>query len=146
MKRFVAILSALVVLSLSVNMAFAPAAEMPQAFHQVYMDAYNQGDIDTILALYADDARVFRPNWALAYRGSEGIRRSIEATLAVADRIMLEAVDSGSEGDFAYGVGTYELVTLDGHLLDRGHYMVILRRSDGEWKVVYDMSHRSAFD
>jgi ketosteroid isomerase-like protein len=98
-----------------------------------YLHAYNLHDVDSVLALYADDAILLSE--AGLFRGKSEIRRWLQA--AFDQGSVLEAISAFREksGDtIAYGTGqTKRLVGPEVHL---GRYLIVLEKRSGKWVIV----------
>ena len=112
------------------------------AVADAYTAAMLKGDLAGVMAIYADDAIEMPPN-AAAVRG----RAAIEAyykkqfeQMKVAS-FTLEHIDSKAAGDVGYDIGTYrQSGTPPGAtapVQDSGKYIVVLKKTDGKWRVRY---------
>ena len=83
-----------------------PTAEVMEAAVHTYVRALNEGDLDAIVALYAEDAEVEDPVGSVPKRGLEEIRAfyavSTQLKLVVALEGKVRAV--GNEAAFAFSV------------------------------------------
>ena len=77
-----------------------------QAAVQIYINALNAGDIDAIVALYAEDATVEDPVGSPAQRGLEQIRTFYTASLQMQLQVALEGPIRAvaNEAAFAFSV------------------------------------------
>jgi len=104
--------------------------------------AYNAGDADRIVALYADDAVVMPPNVA-ALTGHEALRQFLTKDMAAAKAAGLTAKDGtsavGMSGDLAWHAGTSSVVDASGKTVETGNYVEVWRRVDGKWLMVRDI-------
>lgn len=99
------------------------------------------GDLDGLVDLYAEDAMVFPPN-AEAESGHDAIRESMRPFAEMSEqgiRIDLADRKAVSSGDLGYQTGRFSIASADGELLDRGKFIEIWRKVDGEWKISHDM-------
>lgn len=100
-------------------------------------------DAATFANLYSADAIHFPANMPVA-RGREAIRRAWAEGLAMPglaiqwDPTRIEVAESG---DLAYVMGTYRMGgdMPGGRLDDRGNYIVIWKKIDGQWRAVADI-------
>jgi steroid delta-isomerase len=78
----------------------------PHAVVQAYMDALNAGDLEAIVALYADDATVEDPVGSAPVAGREAIRAFYARSLATPLQVRLEGPVrvAGRECAFAFAV------------------------------------------
>lgn len=111
------------------------------AVRDAWIAAYNAGDADAAVGLYAEDAvdmPVGQPNAT----GRAAIREIIAAQFAAGKATASLASDEMQlMGDWAYDRGTYSVSivpTAGGDPINvSGRYLVILRRqADGSWKLV----------
>ncbi|MFN2432298.1 MAG: DUF4440 domain-containing protein [Gemmatimonadota bacterium] len=92
---------------------------------------------------YAEDARFMAPG-AEAATGSEAIVGAWGQLFALPNVSLTfapSALEVAAAGDMAYEVGTYQL-TFDGEegeVEDRGSYVVVWEKRNGEWKAVADI-------
>ena len=105
-------------------------------------DAYNAGEVDKILALYADDTVVMPPNVA-AISGREALRAYLTKDIASSRAAGLVPKDGGStvgvSGDLAWHAGSSSVVDATGKTVETGSYVEVWRRTDGHWLMVRDI-------
>ena len=70
--------------------------------------ALNAGDIDAIVALYTDDARVLPPNREMIV-GADGVRAEFGGMIDAGLSVKLTPIETTVSGSFGYNVGTYVL-------------------------------------
>jgi ketosteroid isomerase-like protein len=99
--------------------------------------AFNARDMDAVLDLYTEDARLLPPNAPMGM-GKDAVEGVFEEMAAAGLMVETHVIETLAAGDLAYNIGTYAL-TADGAEVDRGKYMEIWRRTDGEWKMSADM-------
>ncbi len=108
----------------------------------LWTDAYNAGEVDKIVALYAEDAVVMPPN-ASAAVGRAAIKDFLTKDTATAKAAGLTAKDGvgdvGIAGDLAWHAGTSSVVDAAGATLATGKYIEIWRRSNGKWLMIRDI-------
>ncbi|WP_027996422.1 steroid Delta-isomerase [Simplicispira psychrophila] len=92
-----------------------PTPEHMQAAVRAYIAALNAGDIDAIVALYAEDATVEDPVGATPQRGLAEIRRFYSASLQMQLQVVLEGPVRAvaNEAAFAFSVA----LVMDGQRL-----------------------------
>jgi ketosteroid isomerase-like protein len=100
--------------------------------------AFNAGDVDALVALYTDDARLLPPNAELA-QGSAAIALEFGGMIASGVGIGLDTIDAQIAGDIGYRVGSYTIIAPDGSVVDRGKYVETWRLTNGEWKISNDV-------
>jgi uncharacterized protein (TIGR02246 family) len=106
-----------------------------------YVDASNQGDVETLTSLYAEDAVLLPPDHA-PIEGREAIeefwRQGTDQGLRVTT-LRLEVA-----GDVGYLIGRYNLPATAKEEADSGKYVMCLKRErDGAWKLTADIWNSS---
>ena len=109
-----------------------------------YVDASNQGDVETLTSLYADDAVLLPPDHA-PVEGRKAIeefwRQGTDQGLRVTT-LRLEVA-----GDVGYLIGRYNLPATTKEEADSGKYVMCLKRQpDGAWKLTADIWNSSNND
>lgn len=129
--------------------AYAGDAEEEQArnriegLQQAWVEAVARSDVETIVGFYAEDAW-FLPAGSPPLHGHEAIRAWWQETLSDPPWQSLTfgptEIVFGESGDLAYDVGTSRMTVAgdDGETVQKGKYLVVWERIDGEWKVVAD--------
>ena len=113
----------------------------PNQAHQAWGDAYNRGDIEALVALYAPEAiLVAQPGQQVS--GTEGIRAALEGFLALKGTMTLETRSVVVGEDIALTRGRWALrgTGADGQPLDMGSDSaeVWKRQPDGTWLTILD--------
>ena len=107
-----------------------------------WMEAFNAHDADSLTALYAEDAVVAPPN-APAIFGRDAIRADNRETFDAGEvAVELEDFEIIIQGDLGYKAGRYRMRAGD-TLVDRGKYLEIWRKIDGEWMLHRDIWNSS---
>lgn len=132
MIRNVALLfSVLAVIAAAQNAG--PSGEPASAVREEYLRAYNLHNADAVLALYADDAVLLSE--AGVFHGKAEIRKWLQ--FAFDQGSVLDSITptrENSSGSLAYGTGsTRRLVGKEVHL---GHYLIVMKKRDGQWRIV----------
>lgn len=95
-------------------------------------------DIEGLVNLYTEDARVLPPNGKMKV-GRAAVREEFGAMIAAGMKMDLESIESGAAGDVGYNLGTYEL-SMDGATVDVGKWVETWRRgADGIWRISADI-------
>jgi uncharacterized protein (TIGR02246 family) len=142
---------ALVVGTVIALSACAPAAPPPvdtaaeetalKATTAAWLDAYNAGDVEKIVALYAEDAVLMPPHAAVA-TGHAGIRAFLTTDTAGAKaggvKLVPGAATAGVAGDTGWESGSYKVVDASGATVDSGSYLSVSRKSNGKWLYIRD--------
>jgi len=133
----------------------AIAAEQPTdpeaTFHAgtiEWVDAYNAGEPDRIIALYAGDAVVMPPD-APSVTGDAALRSFLADEMAGARKggitIVLTGDDeSGMSGDLGWHHGTFKVVGEGGASLGTGKFLEIWQRQQGKWRITRDIWNNDA--
>jgi ketosteroid isomerase-like protein len=114
-----------------------------------WIAAYNAGNVDRILALYAEDAMVMPPEAPVA-SGHAAIREFLTKDIASskAAGITLTDISSGSatgtSGDLGWHTGTFAVLDANGKTVGTGKYSEIWQRNAGKWMIIRDMWNNDA--
>ena len=131
--------------------ACAPAAPPPvdtaaeeaalKAMTTTWMDAYAAGDVEKMVALYADEA-VLTPLHAPVAAGHAAIRAFLAADTAGAKaagvKIIPGAATAGVAGDTGWESGSFTVTNGSGATVDSGSYLSVARKSNGKWLYIRD--------
>ncbi len=131
----------------AVSSAAAPdAAADEQAIRAVnpaWFKAHQSGDVEGLVALYADDAVVNAPG-AAAARGTAAIRGAF--TKEIRDMAAAGLTQNsgpnpefGMSGDLGYEWNTYVVKDKSGKTVDTGKYVSVFSRRNGKWVIVRDI-------
>jgi uncharacterized protein (TIGR02246 family) len=108
-----------------------------------YLSAVLKGDAAAVASLYRDDAIEMLPARP-AVEGKaaiEGCYREMFAGPVKVTGFTFSHVESTIAGDVAYDIGTYKRTMTvpgaPGPIVDNGKYVVILKRTAGDWKAAY---------
>jgi ketosteroid isomerase-like protein len=106
-----------------------------------WTDAFNRGDIDSVVAIYADDFSVV-PNGGDPISDRAQLKELMEGFAAVSSNLKFETVSVDEMGEFAYEFGrtSYELTDENGTVSPAGEtYLVIWEKGeDGVWYYLVD--------
>jgi ketosteroid isomerase-like protein len=97
-----------------------------------WLKAFNDKDIDSMSAHYAEDAVLLPPD-APAIFGRDAILATTQEMFANGLSIELEDLEINTENDLGYKAGRYRVFSEDGALVDRGKYIEIWTKEDGNW-------------
>ncbi|MEX2273373.1 MAG: DUF4440 domain-containing protein [Vicinamibacterales bacterium] len=104
-----------------------------------FMDAAPKADAALVAAVYTDDAVAYPAN-SEPVKGRTALQAlwkgAFDAGIAGFDLITHEVE---SFGDTAWETGAYAMKLKDGTVVDRGKYVVIWKRVNGEWKIHRDI-------
>ncbi len=138
MKRLIAILPLLLLVSACDQSA--PPADPSEitARSEIWETALNAKDLDTLVARYTSDARVLAPN-EKAGTGTDAVRATFGAMIDAGLSGSLTSIDAAVSGDIGYNVGNYTLTAGD-EVVDAGKYVETWQRgTDGEWRITNDI-------
>jgi uncharacterized protein (TIGR02246 family) len=139
----VAAAGALVGLSPAARAQPSSARSSIEAQNQKFSATFQKGDAAAVAALYSPDGETFPPN-ADVVSGRDAIQKMWQSVIdsGVAS-VKLTTRDAESAGDWAWESGTYELAGKDGASIDRGKYVVVWKRLQGEWHLHRDIWNSS---
>jgi uncharacterized protein (TIGR02246 family) len=104
--------------------------------------AFNEGDVDTALALYEPDAVFQAEPGTRAISGGAAIREALEGFAALKPSMTSEIAKVHEAGDVALMVIRWQLrgTSPDGQLVEMGGTSadVLRRREDGNWGIAVD--------
>ncbi len=124
------------------------AAATIRANTAAWIKAYNAGNADAIVPLYAEDAVIMPPGAPLA-RGHAAIKQFLVKDIAGAQAAGVALVltgkdDVGISGDLAWHSGTYSVTDKAGKTVDTGKYMDVSRKTGGKWHMIRDIWNSDA--
>jgi ketosteroid isomerase-like protein len=97
-----------------------------------WMEAFATQDIDAMTAFYAEDAVLLPPS-APAIFGRDAISATVQEMFAAGLGVELEDLEIKVSGNLGYKAGRYRTTAEDGSLIDRGKYIEIWSKIDGNW-------------
>jgi uncharacterized protein (TIGR02246 family) len=107
-----------------------------------YVTASNQGDVETLTSLYADDAVLLPPAHA-AIEGRKAIEEFWRQGTDQGLRVTTLRIEVA--GDIGYLIGRYNLPATAKEQADSGKYVMCLKRQrDGAWKLTADIWNSSS--
>ena len=112
---------------------------------QQFQDGINASNVDAVLGLYAPDFMLM-PNAAETIRTTDALRTYLTGftEAGIKDlKITSERLELAASGDLAVDVGTFSGTAQSpaGPAPFNGRYAVVLKKTDGAWKVVLDMDN-----
>jgi steroid delta-isomerase len=78
-----------------------PGTDAMKAAMQAYVDRFNAGDLEGVLALYADNASAEDPVGTSFHQGKEALRKFYATAIETGGRLELVAPMRGSQSNFA---------------------------------------------
>ena len=143
-KTMMMLVAGLAVFAVLAPMAIAAGdvAATVRAGTAAWVKAYNAGDADAIVPLYADNAVVMPPG-AAPLRGRAAIKQFLVKDIASAQAagvaLVLNSGDEvGTSGDLAWHSGTYKVNDKSGATVDTGKYLEVSRKVAGKWHIIRD--------
>jgi len=121
----------------------AAVEKQAKADVRVFIPAFNNGDVETLVAMYAPDAEVMAPGNSRAV-GHDAIHAVLakESAAMKAAGVSLELNDddkAGASGDLGYHSGSFVVKDASGNVIDSGNYLAVLKRqADGKWLLFRD--------
>jgi uncharacterized protein (TIGR02246 family) len=114
-----------------------------RTINPTWFKAYNAGEVDSIVALYAEDAVLNGPG-APAARGQAAIREFLTKDVAASKAAGLSfngslSTDVGVSGDLGWEWGTFTVTDKSGATVDRGKYVTVYARRNGKWLIIRDI-------
>ena len=104
-----------------------------------FMKAFNNGDAGALAANYTTNAKLFPSNSEVIV-GQESIKGFWNAVINMGiKKALLETVTAESQGDVAVEEGTYKLFLEGDQIADKGKYIVIWKKENGQWKLQKDI-------
>jgi uncharacterized protein (TIGR02246 family) len=117
-----------------------------QAIENKWADALNEKDINSLMALYADDATNMQDG-APTLRGKAAIRSQQEKEFAAPPRyasISFQTQDIYGTPDEVTEVGTSSEKDASGKETATGKYMVVFKKIDGSYKCVREIYNKDS--
>lgn len=147
MRRVIVTSGIAIVLCLGViRMMAAPQADVRaaiEAANKQFSAAFSKGDAAAVAALYTTNAQAFPPN-SPVISGRAEIEKMWQGVFGSGiASATLTTTEVEAHGDTAFETGNYELQLKDGKLADRGKYVVVWKRANGQWRLHRDIWNTS---
>jgi uncharacterized protein (TIGR02246 family) len=117
------------------------AESKPEDAHRLFAEAFNAGDLESLVALYAPDARLV-PQPGQVVTGHAAIREALQGFLALQGQLTVETTYVVQAGDIALLRAQWHLTGTDpeGQPLAMGGKTteVVRQQSDGRWLYIID--------
>jgi uncharacterized protein (TIGR02246 family) len=111
--------------------------------NESFMAAFKRGDAAGLAALYTENGQVMPPNGDFV-AGKGAIQSFWQAVMDMGiQEAKLEIVEVEAHGDTAIEISTFTLHGEGGQVLDKGKYVVIWKREEGQWKLHRDIFNSS---
>lgn len=113
------------------------------AANQKFMDAFRRGDAAGLAALYTENCQLMPPNSDFVI-GKAAIQTFWQGAFDMGIKAAkLEIREVEAHGDTAIEVSRYTLFVEGDQVADKGKYIVIWKRIEGEWKLHQDIYNSS---
>ena len=110
---------------------------------QQFQKSVEQGDIETIGALYVDDAKILPPNMDMT-EGKDTIQKFWQGALEMGIKSYKpEIIEVESSGNLGFFVGTYTLYGDGNQVINKGKFLTVFKNIDGKWKIYRDIFNSS---
>ena len=103
-----------------------------------WTEAFNAGDLDALVAMYAEDARLLPPN-AEMLQGHDELGAALGALTEAGIKLELGTVEAVVAGDIGHKVGTFTMFAPDGSVIDQGKFIETWKQVGGEWVIANDI-------
>lgn len=138
MKRLLSLFPLFLILAACSQSAPSADPSVIESRSDAWEAALNTRDIDALVALYTNDARLLPPNGELS-RGSDAVRAQFGTMIDAGLGGELTSIEVRVSGDIAHNVGTYTLRAGD-ELADVGKFIETWQRGDdGQWRIANDI-------
>jgi uncharacterized protein (TIGR02246 family) len=138
MKKLVALLSLALVMTACGQKSPATDTTALEARSDAWESALNAKDVDALVDLYTEDARLLPPDGVMT-SGRDGVRAAFGGMIDAGIGGETTRVETTVSGDIAYIVGTFSLTSGD-DLLGTGKYIETWRRgADDVWLIANDI-------
>jgi uncharacterized protein (TIGR02246 family) len=105
---------------------------------------FNRGDGAAVASLYAPDAQLIMSG-SEPVRGAAAIRAAIDSMIKSGVKVHIDSSENVGAGDIAYVFGTYSVLDPEHQqTVERGSYVEVWRRRNGEWKITIDINAAGA--
>jgi uncharacterized protein (TIGR02246 family) len=114
-----------------------------RAINPAWFKAHQSGDVEGLVAIYADDAVINAPG-APPARGTAAIREAFtkeirDMTAAGLAQTSGRNPEFAVSGDLGYEWNTYTVKDKSGKTVDTGKYVSVFTRRNGKWVIVRDI-------
>lgn len=114
-----------------------------EAQNKQFIQAVEKGDAQAMADLYSAHAMVFPSNSEIV-KGKEAIKALFQGLLDSGVKgFSLTTIEVEGFGNTANEVGTYIMRDASGKQIDKGKYIVIWKRENGQWKLHRDIFNSS---
>jgi ketosteroid isomerase-like protein len=126
-----------VCLSLQTTISEEKIDEDIAAAVEKFLAAFNSGNAAGVAMMYAKEAKIMPPNSEIV-TGREAIQAFWKVGIDMGAKAALKIAEVEKHDDTAIEIGLYEL-SGGGQTLDKGKYVTIWKKVEGEWKMHRDI-------
>lgn len=103
--------------------------------HQAFTEAYNNGDLNAVLQVYAEDGKLFPSNFNEISGRDNIVAFWAKAPEMGIKKILIETVAAEGHGNIAIEEGSYTLYTHEDIIMDEGKYVATWERGHSGWLI-----------
>lgn len=118
---------------------------VPPELKHSWETAFNRGDIESVVALYADDADLVMPG-AEPVHGRTAIRAAVADMIKSGVRVKIDTMRNIGSGAVAYVYGPYQVTDAGGHVVEHGRYVETWEKRAAGWQIVVDINTAAPAD
>jgi uncharacterized protein (TIGR02246 family) len=108
------------------------------AANKQFIATFAKGDAAGLAAMYTSTGQAFPPNAELV-QGRDALQQLWQGAMASGVKeVGLTTTELEAHGETAIEVGTYAMNAAGGKPIDRGKFIVIWKRENGQWKLHRD--------
>lgn len=113
------------------------------AANEIFVNTFNKGDAAGLAALYTEEGQLLPPN-AETMVGHQAIQAFWQGAMDMGIKsAQIETGEVDAHGDTAIEVSKFKLYGAEGQVLDKGKFIVIWKRENGQWKLHRDIFNSS---
>ena len=111
--------------------------------NELLAEAINSGNLEGFTAIYAEDAQMNVPG-SPSLNGRKAIGEAHKSMMENKMKIEITKNEVFHQGDFATETGSYRVLTASGEEVDKGNYMALWKKIDGDWQIYRDVVSSSS--
>jgi uncharacterized protein (TIGR02246 family) len=113
------------------------------AANETFVNTFNKGDAAGLAALYTEEGQLLPPN-AETMSGHQAIQAFWQGAMDMGIKsAQIETGEVEAHGETAIEVSRYKLYGAEDQVLDKGKFIVIWKRENGQWKLHRDIFNSS---
>jgi ketosteroid isomerase-like protein len=110
--------------------------ERPTDAHRLFEQLFNAGDLEGLVALYEEHAKLVLPQGEVT--GRDAIRQGLAAFIDLNGKMRMETVGVVESDGIAITSGTWRLESENGKLLLQGESVEVFRKTNHGWLAAID--------